>query len=88
MTEGTTDWFEHGGKTMRVQHIAGDLYVDFRVDDHELEGALQVLEAEKENPGLTIHAVALGFAVVKAVIDMVETGEWKKHFPEVDEDAG
>jgi hypothetical protein len=86
MPEGTTEWFEYEGKTMRIQHIAGDLFVDFKVGEYELEGAMQIREADTGNPGMSISAVAIGFGVVKAVIKMVETGEWKKHFPAMEEE--
>ena len=87
MKEGTTKWFEYGGKTMRVQHIAGDLILDFKLEEFELEGAVHILEAEGPNPGLRINVLALAFDVVKIIMEMAETGEWKKHFPDVDDDA-
>ena len=80
---------------MRVQHVAGDLFVDFRLEVsgtdggyYDLEGAIQVRDTQSDNPGLSIHAVALGIDAVKSVIAMVENEEWKKHFAEVDDGAG
>lgn len=69
---------------MKLQYVAGDIIIDFKMGDLELEAAVQVREVHTDNPGLSVHCVAIGLSALKVVIKLIESGEWAKQFDQVD----